>query len=305
MSVLYVNAIPIDTDRRGNPEKRSFCQALFPMDWHKQREAESHSPETHITNVTEFLKLLSVKMNISLKELSEALSWKTEGRKRRTSQKERQKERYPSIFEFLSDDDDDDDDIFIEDDDDDEEEEIVEPDYTSLPKSSTKPNLGKSRKPLKHSKRSVIQKEPIPLKDRIQVIESSAAALSALGLFYREGVVDDFNTLIKNAAIPYIEGLKKNAHLYNHQEGGGAVQPEDPNEELVGVSQRIRQLGLRPKRYNVSAIGKRALELYKEAHPGCMPPQRVAVNKYGHEYVMNLYTPSICEYTVDVAVGEE
>lgn len=306
MATLYVNGKQIQTDRHGNPNVNHFCQELFKSDLDKQYQAASLIEDEYIYDVTDFLDLIHRKMKIPLKDLSSALDWRIES-SRRQKYAAKPSLPIPDLTPFLqsssSDENDDDDNVFdfeVDLDDDEEDHRFMSP-----PKIAKKPKSAFVRQRR--------QRRLLSFEDRIRLAETNSKVLTALGSFYNSSLnantgvkqKDDFTLFLKNAAIPYIDALKQLSPLQDVLPTAAPYnQPEIRDEELLSVSQRLRQLGLDPSDYSVSTIGKRALELYKERYPGCSPPQRLVANEQGHEYLMNVYTPRICAYTIDQAMRE-
>lgn len=274
-SPLFVNGEEIGQDRHGNYNVEDFCLALFPDSYRMALQAEQLTSELYISDVTDFLKTIAAKTGEPLKKLSAALKWGNEqtvrlrrrGRKRAPSPAPVEDESFPSSLE----------------DDEDEEEEEEE---IKTPKT---PRVQKRvRAPMAPVKRNMRQ--------HASFLEANSKALASLSPLCAD--MGEFGRLARSAAIPYIEALRKAGPLRIDP------PPEDASSPLFCVSQRLRQLGEDPDDYNASALGKRSLELYREQFPGQNPPQRVALDRHGRQYMINVYTPEICKSTIDVAVQE-
>lgn len=306
MGTLYVNGHEMSMDRHGNPDTSEFCDALFPENIYMATRAACLANETHITNITDFLKTIAVKLNLNLQEISSCLEWhETESRQSRRSKRKASKKRrrsskkasQPSPVTYtrrsiLPDD--------LFDDEFEEEEDQDEEDVFFVDEENDS----------QHQQQDGDPSNFISVEDRMRIIQTNTQALLALGAFYTEPPVhskqtDDFSALIKNTALPFVEALKRLGPVeHMNNASTPTARPENSSERLLSVSQRIRELGKDPDTFNVSSIGKRALELYRQKYPGHSPPQRVSTNNRGHEYLLNVYTPTICRHTVDRAVQE-
>jgi hypothetical protein len=303
MSLLYVNKTLIPCDRHGNPETSAFCKALFPGDWDSVALAESLTPETHLTSIVDFLRTLSQKMHVSIAKLSKALHWEDKSRK-----KEESAPSAPPKWSSLSSSSDDSD-LFSDEEEEEEEEEEETPErrralfFTKTPKAPMKKSAPrKSRRgPLVFHP---LQPRQLDFETRQLMFQRNTEAIMALGSLNAQGN-GEFALEVKTAALPFIKAIKKLGPFHGTDSTDAPQkQPERANDNLYSVAQRIEQLGLDADLYNTSELGKRALQLYKERWPGCLPPQRVVVNKHGHEYLMNVYTLSVCRETVDKAIYE-
>jgi len=285
MKGLRVKDQLVECDRLGNPLVDSFLELLLPDpagrgDRKKARQATQFD---YIYDLQDFVKRVAKKIGTEEKHIWDVLSFDSPIR-----ESKKRKERVVRHRMILPDDayldDDDDDDDQIEDDPEDdeiEEEEEENPDVRDFEEESPD---GKS-------------------------LEVNCQVLSSLALLMGQTNPDteyEYYSLLKDTSLPFIKAIKQHGPYFSSQQNPkGKISPEKPGEVSFGVSQRAEQLHLNLSPGRVAQVGKRALELYRQVYPGFSPPQRTVKNDHGHEYLMNQYTPTTTQKTLDVAIKEE
>lgn len=152
----------------------------------------------------------------------------------------------------------------------------------------------------------------ITFDEHVQMVNANAAALRALTStlsMLEVGIDDDLIRYTKATMASYARALDRNGPIVNPAAlRHPVVQPELEHEARFGVSERIRHLRIpNGDRLDVGAIGKRALQYYKERYPGCVPPQTLVRAGEGRDriYLMNLYTETTAPLTLDRAIREQ
>lgn len=127
--------------------------------------------------------------------------------------------------------------------------------------------------------------------DKTPSFSESCSALKSIGSVM--ACVDpesdpEYYWRLKNAALPFI----------------AVIESEFKTEDEFGASERAEQLGLDSSQMDMSRVGKRAMELFREIYPNIKPAQRSVKSFSGRWFLMNLYTKKTAPRTLDVALKE-
>jgi hypothetical protein len=274
MKGLRVKEQLVECDRLGNPMVDSFLELLLPdpagrADRKKARKATAFD---YIYDLQDFVKAVAKKIGTEEKHIWDVLSFDSpirESKKRKPMHRIILHDNISFSSEEPQDDYPDEDDI---------EEEIEE---------------------------DIEEKEPQEERN----LEVNCQVLSSLALLMGQTNPDteyEYYSLLKDTSLPFIKAIKQHGPYFSSQQNPkGKISPEKPGEVSFGVSQRVEQLKLNLPAGKIAQVGKRALELYRQVYPGFSPPQRTVKNDHGHEYLMNQYTPTTTQKTLDVAIKEE